>query len=121
MIPLPIVPRLWIFAGVAVLAALVIANTYRLSAAVDRARADLAQCGAERDRLQDAIDEQNKAVEAMRKAAQDAQQRAAKALADVQAMEHARAHVSERLEAFRRRSGETECDASRRLIQEYRK
>lgn len=123
MIPIPAISplRSYIYAGLAVLFALMVANTYRLSSAVDRAEADLVQCGADRDRLQSAIEEQNKAVEEMRKTAIDARERADKALKEALAEERTRADISARLAAFQRRAGESECDASRRLIQEYRK
>lgn len=114
-------PRVYLLAGAAVLAALVVANTYRLSAAVDRARAELAQCAAERQSLQDAVNEQNAAVERWERSAFEARERATRALAEVEAAEHSRRAVKERLEAYERQAGESECDAARRVIQEYRK
>lgn len=93
-----------------------VANTYRLSAAVDRAHAELSDCQLKAERLQDTINEQNRAVERWKKTASDAQERAKAALAQVDE----RQAVVDRLTGFERRSDESECDATKRLILEYR-
>lgn len=121
MIPIPIPSRAYLYAGLAVLAALVIANTYRLSAAVDRARADLAECQATTIKLRVAIDDQNRAVDELKASADEAQQRAARAMEDVEHAERARQAVQSRLADFKRKDGEDECSATRRILSEYRK
>lgn len=128
MIPIPTIPRAYLLAGVVALAALVVANTYRLSAAVDREHAKLVTCAAEKQRLEatvtelrGAITEQNSAVDSWKQTAAAAQERAAKALEQVDAAEASRRAVSARLDAFQRAAGESECEATRRLLLEYRR
>lgn len=121
MFTIPVIPRAYLWAAVAVVVSLVIANTYRLSAAVDRAEAKLATCQSEQESLKAALEEQNVAVEEMKQGAEKAKARAEKALADAEAAEKSRQLIEARLLSFKRLAGESECDAAARILLEYRK
>lgn len=114
-------PRLVVAAGVAILFFILVINTYRLSAAVDRKHALLVECQAANQRLKDAIDAQNIAVGQMRQEAEQAKQRAQDAIerADREAEARRRAQID--LEGWKRQAGEGECEAARRLLQEVRR
>lgn len=124
--PIFFTPRAWAALAVVVVLAGLIANTYRLSAAVDSARAelvttkaDLQTCRGSNERLTASLDAQNKAVDQFAVEATAARQRAQDALAKVAEQERARAVVQAKLETFQRRAGETDCDAARRMLLEY--
>lgn len=126
MFQLPVVPRTWIIVAVVVLVSGVVANTYRLSAAVDREHAALVQCEADKVMLQaniktlaDAIADQNATIENWKRLTDTAATAAEKALAEVERLAASRKQVTADLETWKRRAGENECDAARRLLLEY--
>jgi len=129
MISIPsisVIPRSWIIIAVVVLVAGVVANTYRLSAAVDREHADLVQCQSDKRTLEEnvatltlAVDEQNLAIEAWRSVADRAAASAETANAAVDRLVASRQKIQADLEVWTRRAGEDECSATRRLLLEY--
>lgn len=121
MITLPVIPRSWIAIAVVVVVSGAIANTYRLSAAVDREHAKLVQCQADKKSLQDAINDQNDAIVAWKKAASEATERASAAQAEVDRLEQSRKQVLADLDVWVRRANENECEATKRLLLEYRR
>lgn len=113
--------RPYLYAALAFLVLGMVANTYRLSSAVDRAKLELVECQAANEKLTTALDEQNGAVKAWKAAAVANTARADAALAEVDRLAAARRQVQADLETWKRRAGENECEAARRMLLEYRK
>lgn len=123
---IPIIPRSWIIIAVVVLIAGVVANTYRLSAAVDREHADLVQCQSDNtilksnvETLEGAVKDQNTAIDKWKGLANSAASAAETAMAEADRLAASRKQVQADLETWKRRAGENECDATRRLLLEY--
>jgi multidrug resistance efflux pump len=112
-------PRLAAAIGGMILILGVVANTYRLSAAVDRAELALSEATEANEILQTEIENQNAAIESWRAASAASAARAAAALSELDRQASARRKIQDELEEWKRRAGENECDATRRLLLEY--
>lgn len=114
-------PHSWVVAAVAIIVAAVVANTYRLSAAVDREHAARVECELEVSKLSAAIDRQNKTVQAWREISAAAADRARAAETAAEKLEADRRKVLADLESWKRKPGEAECAAAKRLLLEYQR